>query len=129
MDPKSAILRNFAWSSEYDESSFTGQLHENCRWDWDEYWRLEWALYALADSRQDHPDLDWPIFRIFSGTFLEINCHFDPNDVFKIEGMDRDTVADLRERFQLVFEGYFSNDLPDHATCFEFSNPLLPAAG
>ena len=129
MDPKSVIRRNFAWSGEYDESSFTGQLHENCLWNWDEYWRLEWALYVLASSRTSHPELDWPIFRIFSATFLEINCHFDPNDVFEIEGMDRDTVFELRERFQLVFEGYFSNDLPNQEECFDMQNPLLTAVG
>jgi hypothetical protein len=129
MDPKSVILRNFAWSGQYEESSFTGQLHENCNWNWDEYWRLEWALYALANARLDHPELDWPIFRIFSATFLEIMCHFDPNDLFKIDGMDRETVSELRERFQLVFEGYFSNDLPDQSTCFHIQNPLLSATG
>src|SRR6478672_9572062 len=129
MDPKSVIRRNFAWSGEYDESSFTGQLRENCIWNWDEYWLLEWALYVLASSRTLHPELDWPIFRIFSATFLDINCHFDPNDVFEIEGMERDTVFELRERFQLVFEGYFSNDLPNQEECFDMNNPLLTAVG
>jgi hypothetical protein len=125
MNPKSIILRNFAWSGEYDEASFTGRLHEYGEWNWEEYWLLEWAIYMLTSSRARHPELDWPVFRIFSHAFSAIHCHFDPNDVFKISGMDRFAVHDLRERFQLVFEGYFSNNLPDQKKCFDVQNPLL----
>jgi hypothetical protein len=129
MNPKSIILRNFAWSGEYDEASLAGRLHENCEWNWEEYWLLEWALYTLSNSRSSHSELDWPIFRIFSYVFLQINCHFDPNDAFEISGLDRPAVYDLRERFQLIFEGYFSNNLPNQKVCFERQNPLLyPAA-
>jgi hypothetical protein len=125
MNPKNIILRNFAWSDEHDDASFAGRLHEDCEWNWEEYWLLEWALYTLAKSRSSYPELDWPIFRIFSNTFLEINCHFDPNDGFEIAGMDRQTVYDLRDRFQLVFEGYFSDNLPNQRKCFDVQNPLL----
>ncbi len=129
MDPSHVILRNFAFSDEYDESSFTGRLHENLDWHWDEYWLLEWALYELASSRSAHPELDWPVFKIFSGAFLEINCHFDPNDAFEINDVELLAAQEMRERFQLVFEGYFSNELPHQEECFDVQNPLIRAAG
>jgi len=76
-----------------------------------------------------HPELDWPIFRIFSHTFLSLNAHFDPNDGFKIKNMAKSDLYDLRERFQLVFEGYFSGDMPDQERCFDIINPLFETAG
>jgi hypothetical protein len=125
MNPKSIILRNFVWSGEYEEGSFVGQLHEYCKWNWKEYWLLEWALYALTKSRSDYPELDWPIFKIFSSVFQNIGSHSDPNDVFEISGMNGSTIHDLRERFQLIFEGYFSGNLPNQKECFDVQNPLL----
>ncbi|MCL2309257.1 MAG: immunity 41 family protein [Proteobacteria bacterium] len=125
MGPKNVILRNFVWSDEYNEASFAGRLHEDCERNWEEYWLLERALYALAEPRSAHLELDWPIFKIFSHAFLEINCHFDPDDGIEIIGMDRPTAYNLRERFQSVFEGYFSNNLPNQKECFDVQNPLL----
>lgn len=129
MEPRAIILRNFVWCDEYEESSFVGRLHEYCEWNFDEYWLLEWALYQLAEARTNNSDLCWPIFKIFSNTFLTINVHFDPNDGFNIANIDCSEAYDLRERFQLVFEGYFSGNMPNQKRCFEIQNPLFPSNG
>ena len=124
MNPRHIILRNFAWSDEYDESSFSGRLHEFGEWSVEEYWLLEWALYQLASSRVDQPQLDWPVFRIFSHTLVSLDANLDPNDGFDIVNIDKQNTHDLRERLQMVFEGYFSGEMPDQAS-FEPGNPLL----
>ncbi len=129
MNPRNIILRNFAWSGEYDETSFTGCLHELCEWNANEYWLLEWSLYQLAGIRAKHPDMDWPVFRIFSHTFLSLCAHFDANDGFEIKHLDNLDVSALRERFQLVFEGYFSGAMPDQERCFDVINPLFAEKG
>ena len=128
MDTHKIIDRNFAWCPDYDEKSFSGQLHENAHWSDDEYWLLEWALYKLAEAPIASQELNWRIFRIFSHTFLTFGCHFDRNDVYKIENLKRAQVYELRERFQLVFEGFFSKDMPTQ-DCFEIPNPLLGSVG
>lgn len=120
-----AILRNFAWSDRYDEESFTGILHERATWDLEQYWEFEAAIYRLADHPTDFPSLMWPLFRIFSHTMVSFGAHFDPNDVFRIENLTDEQVHDYRERFQLVFEGMFSGEMPVQSSCFETSNPRL----
>nr|WP_275300233.1 Imm41 family immunity protein [Achromobacter insuavis] len=124
MEPKHIILGNFAWCDDYDETSFSGRLHEDCEWDAGQYWRLEWALYQLAGQRRDHAELDWPIFRIFSVVFLAMGAHLDPNDGFRILRLNRQAFYELRERFQLMFEGYFLGAMPDPRS-FSDLNPLL----
>ena len=127
VEAKLVIARNFAWCSEYDERSFSGRLHEENIWDWDECWLLEKALYDLAASGDFQRDVAWPVFRIFSYGLLLLGCHFDPNDTFQVRDFSGEEVHDLRERFQLVFEGFFAGEMPDQSI-FERSNPLLVSA-
>ncbi|CUK00281.1 Imm41 family immunity protein [Achromobacter xylosoxidans] len=127
MEPKLIILGNFAWCDEYDETSFSARLHEDCEWDAEQYWRLEWALYQLAGRRRDHAELDWPIFRIFSYISLTMGAHLDPNDGFRILRLNRQAFYELRERFHLMFEGYFSGVMPN-LNYFADVNPLLTGA-
>ncbi|RIA31599.1 immunity protein 41 of polymorphic toxin system [Ectopseudomonas oleovorans] len=122
MNPKLAIARNFAWCDEYEDSSFTGLLHEKQYWSMAEYWELEWALYQLVGNRS--PEVQWRIFRIFSWVLLTIGCHFDKKDLYKIKNLKRHQLYELRERFVLVFEGFFSGKMPSQE-CFENTNPLV----
>jgi len=123
MNPEAVIARNFAWCAEHDDCSFSGRLHEEGLWDRGEYWLLERALYELAKADTSQ-ELTWRVFRIFSYCFMVIGCHFDRNDGFKITNIKRRELYELRERFQLVFEGFFSKDMPDQKS-FTEQNPLL----
>jgi len=85
---------------------------------------LEWALYQLAIGKSPSQELSRRIFRIFSYTFLLFGCHLDRRDSFKIENLKRKEVYDLRERMQLVFEGFFAGRMPA-TSIFSDPNPLL----
>lgn len=122
--PVLVIARNFAWCKEYDDTSFSGLLHERNVWDDEEYWILEWALYQLRDQQKSDREILFQVFRIFSYTFLLISCHFDTNDGFRISNRTDSQLYDLRERFQLVFEGFFHGDMPAPDS-FDVRNPLL----
>lgn len=114
-----AILKNAAGSDRYDEESFIGILHERAVWDAEKYWELEAAIYGLAAHPEDFPRLMWPLFRIFSYTMVSLGAHFDPNDAFRIDNLTDEQVYGRRERFQLVFEGAFSGDMPVQSSCFD----------
>lgn len=117
------IARNSSGCVEYDENSFIGCLHEQNIWHREEYWLLEKALYDLSEQSNE-PETNHRIFCIFSRVFLLLCAHYDDNDVFHIENLSRQELYDLRERWQVVFEGYFSGYMPSQ-TIFEIANPLL----
>lgn len=117
------IARNFPWCPEYDEGSFGGRLHEDGVWSWEEYWLLEWALCQLCGASPER-ELHWRVFRVFSYCFALLSAHRDPNDGFVIRDLNLDAFYEARERFQLVFEGFFRGSMPSQ-NCFEQCNPLL----
>lgn len=125
IDAKQVVYRNFSLSSEYAENSFFGMLREHSIWDDRQFFLLEWAIYELARENASHLDMTWPLFRIFSQSFLSLNAHFDPNDGFKLKNIEQLEAYDRRERLQLIFEGYFSGDMPDPHSAFEIINPFL----
>ena len=124
MDAHSVIARNFVGCEAYDERSFIGRLHEAETWAHDEYWLLEWALYQLAIEASFTQALSQRVFEIFSDCFLLFGCHFDRKDRFKIRNLRRTQVYDFRERFKMVFEGFFAEEMPTTAY-FAEPNPLL----
>ncbi|MCW3479679.1 immunity 41 family protein [Neisseriaceae bacterium JH1-16] len=126
MNPIQVVARNFPWSPEQDDESFTGQLHEKSIWCQNEYWLLEWALYKLAPNPQSSQEIHWQVFNIFSSCLAKISYHLDPNDGFEIKNIENRAIYDWRERIQLVFEGFFKGEMPDQAW-FEENNPLLIA--
>lgn len=126
MSPQKIIARNFP-GPEHDRASFLSRLHEDQIWDVDEYWKLEYALYQLISVSPRSHDTTWHIFRIFSYTFQLLTSHFDAGDGFRIARLSDDEIYELRDRMQLVFEGYFSGIMPDQSL-FEVRNPLLAAA-
>ena len=122
MDATNIILRNFPHNELHDELSFLGRLHEKQLWNTKEYQLLEWAIYSL--EKDSSKNLDWEIFKIFSCIMSMIISHFDNNDYFQIRDVKLDELYELRERVQLVFEGYFSKSMPNQCF-FEEVNPLL----
>lgn len=123
MNPRVIIAENTSGNAHWRSGCFVDALHETRHWDVSEYWRLEWSLYAIcADHAPDSPTTD--IFRIFSYVMQSFACHFDPNDGFVITNLSADELNSFRERFQLVFEGYFCSSMPP-PTIFESVNPLL----
>jgi len=111
------ITRNFAWSADYSENSFAGIFHEECRWDDNEYKKLENYLYEQCISYKETSTLPrevfWPAMRIFSFLSNSIGCHFDSNDGFELRGLSEEQVYERRERLQLVFEGFFKGEMPN----------------
>lgn len=122
MDAEKTILRNFPHNALFDDDSFLGKLHEEQLWDIEEYWLLECSIYELEKNSSEK--LHWEIFRIFSIIMGKISYHLDKNDCFKIKKLKRHKLYELRERVQLVFEGYFSPNMPEQ-NIFEEVNPLL----
>jgi hypothetical protein len=122
MDALRVIARNFPHNDQYDETSFTGALHERQVWNLDEYWLLEAALYELSAAGPPSQELAWWAFRIFSYTLGSISAHFDGNDLFVIRNLSPEALYEFRERLQEVFEGFFSGDMPEQ---FEAPNPQL----
>ncbi len=122
MDATNIILRNFPHNELHDELSFLSRLHGEQLWNTKEYQLLEWAIYCL--EKDSSKNLDWEVFKIFSCIMSMIISHFDNNDYFQIRNVKLDELYDLRERVQLVFEGYFSKSMPNQ-NFFEGINPLL----
>lgn len=122
MGAQKTILRNFPHNDLFDDDSFLGKLHEEELWDINEYWLLEWSIYEIEDNFFEK--FHWEIFRIFSMIMCKISYHLDKHDGFKIKNLKRRKVYELRERVQLVFEGYFSKSMPSQ-NIFEEANPLL----
>ena len=125
VDAHRLIGENTPRSEYWRSGSFIDTLHESQRWDTDEYWKLEWSLYSLSfDEVNDAPYAD--IFRIFSYVMMMIGCHFDSNDGFIITNLSAEELCSFRDRFQLVFEGFFDGCMPSQSI-FDTANPLLGA--
>lgn len=126
MNPFEIIYQNFPHCEDWRDDSFLGSLHENCKIDKTEYWRLEWALVSAANDGPGHNvQLHWPVFRIFSLVLSLLKSNVDPHDGYTISDMGGFSEQELTERIQVVFEGFFKGVAPDLASCFEESNPLL----
>lgn len=110
------INRNFPWCNQYDDHSFVGILNEKCTWSDEEYFKLDDALYELANKYNGAEQLPrvlvWRVMRIFSYVMMTIGCHSNPNDGYELEGITEEELFAKRERFQLVFEGFFKGDMP-----------------
>ncbi|MFL9809515.1 Imm41 family immunity protein [Stutzerimonas stutzeri] len=129
MNALTVIDRNFPWCSGWDDDSFCGRIHEESVWHLEEYWLLEWALFELVASPRRDAQLNWKVFRVFSATFMSLSAHLDSNDGYKIRNLKAYELYEYRERFQLVFEGFFSGNMPVMSQCFDLQNPLLQSSG
>ncbi len=110
------INRNFPWCDEYSNDSFIGIIHEKHIWDDKEFFNLENSILEQAaltrSSSNLHRELSWRVMRIFSYLMSLFACHYDPNDGFKITNISSEQILTRRNRVQLVFEGFFSGDIP-----------------
>lgn len=113
------------WCPESNYNSFSWYLYKEEKWYIEKYWLLEYALFELVTSPIRDEELNWKVFHIFSKTLMLLSAHFDSNDGFKIQNLEREQLYEFRERFQLVFEGFFSKNMPEIHQCFDTQNPLL----
>lgn len=118
MNAEKIIARNSPESPEWSDESFIAIFHDKSIWDTGAYWDIEWALYNLHREDVGH-EARW---RIFSYVAIGLSCHFDANDYFKITNLSSDEIFDYRERFQLVFEGFFQGKMPKQEL-FSIDNP------
>ncbi|MES9889213.1 MAG: Imm41 family immunity protein [Candidatus Sedimenticola sp. 6PFRAG1] len=111
------IDRNFTGSKEYSDDSFIGIFHEKQIWDDEEYLKLENYLYEECDKYKVQSNIPRDVFcsvmQIHSYLSQSIGCHFDSNDGFKIEGINKEQLYQRRERLQLIFEGFFKGEMPN----------------
>jgi hypothetical protein len=111
------IFRNFSKCEGYSEDSFLGKFHENNIWDDDEYFKLEEAIFEVSKEYQGMKniprDIAWPLMQIYSYLMISLGCHFDENDGFEIKNITHDQFHARRERVKLVFEGFFSDEMPN----------------
>jgi hypothetical protein len=120
------IYQNFPHCEEWSDHSFLGILHEYCKIEAPEYWRLEWALVSATKCGASRDtSLYWPVFRIFSQTMSLLKSNTDPRDGYFISDTGGFDERDFTERFQMVFEGFFKGTPPDLENCFDRPNPLL----
>jgi len=103
-----------------------GRLHEEGKWDNDEYCLLEDALYQIAKHLPYSQKTLYQVFSIFSHLFILFSTHFDPNDQCRFD-LREDEVNELRDRIQMVFEGFFYGIMPRQSDLSGFSlvNPRL----
>lgn len=125
MGPHSVVSKNHPWSGEFETTSFRSRLYEDATWSQDEYWKVEWALFQLVAAAHSNAELRSRVFRLFSATVALFVAHYDPNDVYVIDGIDAERLREAMERFQLVFEGFFAGEMPDLVAAFDEPNPLL----
>ncbi|MFM5810592.1 Imm41 family immunity protein [Aeromonas veronii] len=119
------INRNFPWCDEYNDDSFTGTLNEKRIWSDEEYFKLDNEIYELSEKYHNAiqlpRELVWRIMSIFSYVMTAIGCHSNSNDGYEIENLDAEQLFERRERFQLVFEGFFKGEMPKEKY-FEYGN-------
>lgn len=125
LNAHAVISGNHPWSGEFDGASFRARLYEEATWSEDEYWKVEWALFQLVGESATETELRGRVFRLFSTTFSLFAAHFDPNDVYTIKNLTADEVRESMERFQLVFQGFFSGDMRDLLALLDERNPFM----
>ena len=124
---KEILLSNFAPSEHFKYDSFVGILHEQGIWDQDAFWSLDKALRDLCrrgKTAGGHPDLVWPVFRIYSYLNVLLRAHSNPNDGYKIRNMNAECFAGWCERTQLTFEGFMKGEMLGNEM-FELVNPKI----
>ncbi len=130
-DAIKTFAMNDPGSTLWSEDSFIGVLHERQRWDENEYFRVEAALYERIKSRRtidrSRDYVDRVAARIFGFGMLMFSCHFDPSDGFQIRNLELEELRQWRERFQLVFESFYGNKMPGHESLVP-ANPFLATA-
>ena len=126
MGPFVVIARNSPGSCALDPNSFVGRLHKEDKWDNHEYCLLEHALYEVATQLPHSQKTQYQVFSIFSHLFLLFSAHFDPRDQCRFD-LQEDEVDELRDRIQMVFEGFFYGVMPNPSSLsgFRLVNPRL----
>ena len=121
------ILSNDAEARDgFSETSFHSTLHEDSYWDFNAYWRLDLALFALAEhtSITTHPNQYQSVFRIYHHIMLNIACSRDPDDGYTITNLDVESLGAVRERLSGVTGALFRGEVPRNHD-YRLQNPYL----
>lgn len=119
------IYKNLSFKMQWSAQSFLGILHNEHRLDMDAYWRLEWAVIWLIKGSDKAPSPHgWPVHQIYTLATSMLYAHIDPDDSFEIMEVSKERVHLLRNRINVVFDGFFKLKIPDLAV-FKEANPLL----
>ncbi len=127
MESCKVILTNFSQSEYFINDSFIAELHENHKWNSEKYWKLDFALFDLAKEYNSEflpREIIWPIHNIYSFILSCITSHLNPSDSYHITNLSVDSIYEIKERVDLVFDGFFKGKMPQNDN-FEYKNPML----
>lgn len=77
----------------------------------------------LTTGHEPPANLLASVFAVFERVSLLTRCHFDPQDVFRLDNLPDEQVRDLDERLRAVCGGVFDGKRP-RRDAFEVDNPL-----
>ncbi len=116
MDLQKIINENYILSGDFSDRSFIAKLHELHQWDMKAYLRLEEAIYQKSLDIKNLELLNhaffYPFFHIYKFITNMFIAHFDPKDGYIITGIKDDSIYDMKERIELVFDGFFKGEMP-----------------
>lgn len=121
------VHRNLPGNPDW-EGSFYERLAEYGEWDEAEFWLLHTELTQLARSlgafREISKEIAHKLFKIYARVLGLISAHFDPNDLYVIEGIESSRLFAFKERLDSAFSGVFLGEIPPESS-FTLKNPLL----
>lgn len=119
-----AIRANDPRDAGFDRAaSFFGRLFDDATLDWDAYWRLEQALFKVAEGERSH-EVSAVVFSVFAEITRLFHAHANPADVFRIDNASDDDLHDVDERLRHLCHCYFEGARPS-LSGFPLVNPLL----
>jgi hypothetical protein len=111
-DEISVLSENDPCSDTWNEDSFLGRLMEESLFDEDGYAELEAAMIRGVSEAADFETLG-VIIRIVERITLMLKSHVDPGDVYRIENLDDEQVAELDRRVRFCLLEISLGNTPD----------------
>ncbi len=122
--------KNISGHNDWEES-FIGQLLECHTWNRDEFWRLHADITVYITTNADSGSLPRHIAGEFSRLvyliMLMYAAHYDPQDVYRIEGVNEEELTNFIERVEWLSQSYFNGNVPNESEFYE-QNPYLKNA-
>jgi hypothetical protein len=111
-DEITLLSENDPCSDAWNEASFLGRLMEDALFDEEGYADLEAAMIRAVSEAADFDTLG-VIIRIIERITLMLKSHVDPNDVYRIENLDDEQVAELDRRVRFCLLEISLGNAPD----------------
>lgn len=125
--PDLVIWQNVSSHEAYLENSFIGILHEQEIWDNDAYWKVDKALFDIAEKYRDLQmprELLLAIFDLYEYTFGRLCWHQMPSDGSSIKNLTDEECFLRWERLAPVVRAALGGYSEKNDT-FDVINPLL----